>query len=150
MYTNIGRMNVLVVLWLVLTMLLASCTAAPTEQVVVPSGQVQGVLVDDGEPVKGMPLVLGCLLEKDPFNFSPVDTVDTDDSGAFVFEDVMPGSYVLALEPKRGNYQFVLGDSNDLLAVDVSEGTGVYLSEVEVSKILKPGVIQITFGSVCK
>lgn len=150
MYTNIGKTNMLVVLWLSLTVVFASCTVAPPEQIVVPSGQVRGVLVDSGEPIKGMPLVLGCLLEKDPFNFSPVDTVDTDDSGNFVFDDVMPGSYVLALEPKRGNYQFVLDDSNDLLSVDVFEETGVYLSEVEASKVLKPGVIQITFGSVCK
>ena len=131
-------------LWLnlVLLALLASfsstCAAKPTAGEVKPTaGEVKGILVDTiaGQPVVGMELEL-MVAEKTStgidFQFGESNPhTKTDNLGAFVFNDVPPGSYGLGTSSPFGSFPLM---TNELAAIifDVTAGEITDLGSISV------------------
>jgi hypothetical protein len=112
---------------MVIALILTSCSSKP---------QVKGVLVrKDGQAFSGQVVlwkVIGGSADEGGTELEMTYKTQCDDSGAFLFEDVEPGSYAMSYLSSMGEMDFVKTDDGALRLVEVTEGQRVDLGKVQV------------------
>lgn len=112
---------------MVIALILTSCSSKP---------QVKGVLVkEDGQAFSGQVAlwkVIGESADEGETELQITYKTQCDDSGAFIFEDVEPGSYALTYLSSMGQMDFLKTDDGDPRLIEMTEGQGVDLGEVQV------------------
>jgi hypothetical protein len=112
---------------IVIALMLTSCSNEP---------QVKGVLVrKDGQSFAGQVVlwkVIGGSADEGGTELEMTYKTQCDDSGAFLFEDVEPGSYAMSYLSSMGEMDFVKTDGGALRLVEVTEGQRVDLGKVQV------------------
>ena len=108
-------------------LILTSCSSKP---------QVKGVLVrKDGQAFSGQVVLWKAIGESTDEGGTELELTyktQCDDSGAFLFEDVAPGSYAISYLSSMGEMDFVKTDDGGPLLIKVTEGQRVDLGEIEV------------------
>jgi hypothetical protein len=112
---------------MVVASILTSCSSEP---------QVKGVLVKkDGQAFSAQVAlwkVIGENADEGGTEIQITYQTQCDDSGAFIFEDVEPGSYALTYLSSIGQMDFFKTDDEDPRLIEVTEGQRVDLGEIQV------------------
>jgi hypothetical protein len=112
---------------MVVASILTSCSSEP---------QVKGVLVKkDGQAFSAQVAlwkVIGENADEGGTEIQITYQTQCDDSGAFIFEDVEPGSYALTYLSSIGQMDFFKTDDGDPRLIEVTEGQRVDLGEIQV------------------
>ena len=112
---------------MVIAILLTSCSGTP---------QVKGVLVKkDGQAFSGQVVLwkaTGETTDEGGVELEMAYKTQCDDSGAFLFEDVEPGSYALSYLSSMGKMDFLKTSDGGPHLVEVTEGQGADLGEIQV------------------
>jgi hypothetical protein len=112
---------------MVIALMLTSCSNKP---------QVKGVLVKkDGQAFSGQVALwkaIGESADEGGTELQITYQAQCDDSGAFLFEDVEPGSYALTYLSSMGEMDFFKTDDGDPRLIEVTEGQGADLGEIQV------------------
>jgi hypothetical protein len=98
--------------------------------------QVKGVLVKkDGQAFSAQVAlwkVIGENVDEGGVELKMTYQAQCDDSGAFIFEDVEPGSYALTYLSSMGQTDFLKTDDGAPRLIEVTEGQRVDLGEIQV------------------
>jgi hypothetical protein len=112
---------------MVVASILTSCSSEP---------QVKGVLVKkDGQAFSAQVAlwkVIGENADEGGTEIQITYQTQCDDSGAFIFEDVEPGSYALTYLSSVGEMDFFKTDDGDPRLIEVTEGQRVDLGEIQI------------------
>jgi hypothetical protein len=127
-----GKICKFVTFLIVFATLLSACSPA-----VLPSGQVKGVLVKDGEPFSGKQVFLVKLNEGEDnqgtWQLNTSWQAKSDDSGSFLFEEILAGTYrFVVFTSDLGGFEYVLKDG-DIFVFDLPEENGIDLGKVDAS-----------------
>jgi hypothetical protein len=110
-----------------IALLLTSCSGTP---------QVKGVLVrKDGQAFSGQVVLwkaTGETTAEGGVELEMAYKTQCDDSGAFRFEEVEPGSYAVSYLSSMGEMDFLKTDAGGPHLVEVTEGQGADLGEIQV------------------
>jgi hypothetical protein len=112
---------------IVIALLLTSCSGTP---------QVKGTLVrKDGQAFSGQVVLwkaTGETTDEGGTELELTYKTQCDDSGAFRFEDVEPGSYAMSYLSSMGEMDFLKTSDGGPRLVEVTEGQGADLGEIQV------------------
>jgi hypothetical protein len=112
---------------MVVALILTSCSN---------ESQVKGVLVKkDGQAFSGQVALwkaIGESTDEGGTELQITYQTQCDDSGAFIFEDVEPGSYALTYLSSMGQTDFFRTDDGDPRLIEVTERQRVDLGEIQV------------------
>ena len=112
---------------MVVASILTSCSSEP---------QVKGVLVKkDGQAFSGQVALwkaIGESADEGGTELQITYQTQCDDSGAFIIEDVEPGSYALTYLSSIGQMDFLKTDNGVPRLIEVTEGQRVDLGEIQV------------------
>ena len=110
-----------------IALILTSCSGTP---------QVKGVLVrKDGQAFSGQVVLwkaTGETSDEGGIELEITYKTQCDDSGAFLFEDVEPGSYAMSYLSSMGEMDFLKTDDGNPHLIEVTEGQGADLGEIQV------------------
>jgi hypothetical protein len=114
---------------MVIALLLTSCGGTP---------QVKGVLVrKDGQAFSGQVVLwkaTGETTDEGGVELEMAYKTQCDDSGAFLFEDVEPGSYAVSYLSSMGEMDFLKTDAGGPRLVEVTEGQSADLGEIQAGR----------------
>ena len=130
MKSLIGYIYKFVAVLVVLSVFVSACG-----QAVLPSGQVKGVLVKDGEPFSGKQVFLVKLNEdgdnQGTWQLNTSWQAKSDDSGSFLFEEMPAGTYrFVVFTSDLGGFEYVLKDG-DIFVFDLPAENGIDLGETD-------------------
>jgi hypothetical protein len=112
---------------MVVALILTSCSSKP---------QVKGVLVrKDGQAFSGQVALWKAIeggTDEGGVQLEITYKTQCDDSGAFLFEDVEPASYALTYLSSMGEMDFFKTDDGNPRLIEVTEGQGADLGEIQV------------------
>ena len=110
-----------------IALILTSCSGTP---------QVKGVLVrKDGQAFSGQVVLwkaTGETTDEGGTELELTYKTQCDDSGAFLFEDIEPGNYALSYLSSMGEMDFLKTDAGGPRLIEVTEGQGADLGEIQV------------------
>jgi len=112
---------------MVVALILTSCSSEP---------QVKGVLVrKNGQAFSGQVVLwkaTGETTDEGGVELEITYKTQCDDSGAFLFEDVEPGSYAMSYLSSMGEMDFLKTDDGNPRLIEVTEGQGADLGEIQM------------------
>ena len=100
-----------------------AATSAPPVQIVLPApGSIRGMLHDaEGNPLPETMVMLHNMMEGFSSHMTPYQT-QTDSDAAFVFESVIPGSYMLMAVSTDGGYGMTSGNMPPMRMIEIQAG----------------------------
>jgi hypothetical protein len=133
MKTHLKQSLYLAIVLILISIPLAACAGTP------PEGQIKAKIVRGDQTLKKFPLVLIRLEGEgtpsmDEVRGARIITASTNDSGILQAEDMLPGTYMLALISFPEGILNLVYNDGEIFFFELPEGEGINLGTVDVSE----------------